>query len=618
MLGVITGFIDELRAAGVPVSMVEAIDGMRAVDAIEIGDRVALRETLRATLIKNQRHERAFDTAFDVYFSTVPLPDSTPVEEGTRPDLPSADGSDRAPFDIDALLDDLLQALAGLDEEAMRRGVRTAVDELAGMEPGRPVGGTYYLYRTLRRLDLADLEARLIDALTQDEELSEFDRRLLREEVEARLEQLRQEIEEEIRRRLVADRGRDAVARTLRRPLIEDIDLMHATTKDLQEMEAAIGPLTRKLAARLARRRRKRAGRLDFRRTMRKSLATGGVPVEPQFRHPRPHRPEVWLLCDISGSMATFSRFTLQFTHAMATHFSKLRSFAFVDTIDEVTDFFGAGVDFGSALLRVTTEAEVVWLDAPYPQILPGSWIVLDRPTPLPRVPEREPDSKDKLGMSSLMKHFMAGLLTYAGDITYFLAPYINSYKRFQAGTFAPTKAIWSRDNRTAGFRVCGENTKGVRVECRIGGAVLGRRHHHGIEEDRRAARELMVGVQPGAALHVHGAHFRRHDLELCARLLHRRPQGLNEPGVGAFGHQHAHLAPLERLGRLGDEAQRGRWLHVDERARRLDRLGLALHAKAGRHATCAHSDPASAAAESGGRPVSSIATRSPSIRCAR
>ncbi|WP_055047967.1 glutamine synthetase family protein [Devosia sp. A16] len=82
-------------------------------------------------------------------------------------------------------------------------------------------------------------------------------------------------------------------------------------------------------------------------------------------------------------------------------------------------------------------------------------------------------DSKDQLGMSDLMKHFMQGLLTYAGDITYFLAPFINSYKRFQAGTFAPTKAIWSSDNRTAGFRLCGENTKGVRVECRIGGADL-------------------------------------------------------------------------------------------------------------------------------------------------
>ncbi|MEO6396508.1 MAG: glutamine synthetase family protein [Devosia sp.] len=82
-------------------------------------------------------------------------------------------------------------------------------------------------------------------------------------------------------------------------------------------------------------------------------------------------------------------------------------------------------------------------------------------------------DGKDPLGMAPIMKHFMAGLLTYAGDITYFLAPYINSYKRFQAGTFAPTKAIWSSDNRTAGFRVCGENSKGVRVECRIGGADL-------------------------------------------------------------------------------------------------------------------------------------------------
>ena len=75
--------------------------------------------------------------------------------------------------------------------------------------------------------------------------------------------------------------------------------------------------------------------------------------------------------------------------------------------------------------------------------------------------------------MSPLMKQYMAGLLTYAGDITYFLAPYINSYKRFQAGTFAPTKAIWSRDNRTAGFRLCAEGTKGIRIECRIGGADL-------------------------------------------------------------------------------------------------------------------------------------------------
>ena len=82
-------------------------------------------------------------------------------------------------------------------------------------------------------------------------------------------------------------------------------------------------------------------------------------------------------------------------------------------------------------------------------------------------------DKKSDLGMSKLMEHYMAGLIAFAPDYTFFLAPYINSYKRFAKGTFAPTKTVWSVDNRTAGFRLCGDNTKGVRVECRIGGSDL-------------------------------------------------------------------------------------------------------------------------------------------------
>ena len=82
-----------------------------------------------------------------------------------------------------------------------------------------------------------------------------------------------------------------------------------------------------------------------------------------------------------------------------------------------------------------------------------------------------DPDAN--LGMSDLMKHYMAGLIAYSPDYTFFLAPYINSYKRFAKGTFAPTKTVWSVDNRTAGFRLCGDGTKGVRVECRIGGSDL-------------------------------------------------------------------------------------------------------------------------------------------------
>ncbi|WP_227367375.1 glutamine synthetase family protein [Halomonas sp. M20] len=82
-------------------------------------------------------------------------------------------------------------------------------------------------------------------------------------------------------------------------------------------------------------------------------------------------------------------------------------------------------------------------------------------------------DESDELGMSKLMKHYLAGLLKYAPDYTYFLAPYINSYKRFQEGTFAPTRTIWSVDNRTAGFRLCAQSTKSVRIECRVGGSDM-------------------------------------------------------------------------------------------------------------------------------------------------
>lgn len=368
MLGLLSAFVEELRQVGVPVSMVESIDAMNAVRHIDLGERVALKETLRATLIKNARHEAAFDTAFEVFFANRRFPlDTTDPADPESPGRAADQGRQGSggSMDIDELIDALYEAMRNQDFSALRSAAQQAVDDLAGIEPGRPVGGTYYLYRTLRQLDVDTLTERLIEAMLAEEgEVDELTRRLITEEAGLRIERLREEIKEEIRRRLVEDRGHEAVARTLRQPLVEEIDLMHATRTDLRNLEQVIEPLTRKLAARLAQRRRLAArGRLDFRKTMRASLATGGVPIEPKFRHVRPHRPELFLLCDISGSMATFARFTLQFTYAMGTQFSKLRAFVFVDAVDEVTNHLKPGIDFKDALVKITTEADVVWLD---------------------------------------------------------------------------------------------------------------------------------------------------------------------------------------------------------------------------------------------------------------
>jgi uncharacterized protein with von Willebrand factor type A (vWA) domain len=366
MLDLLAGFIEELRASGIPVSMVEAIDAAEALRFTDLGDRQAFKATLGSTLVKNARHYEAFETAFEVYFALFRPPPGE-QELGTRvPDSSSeqpgpAGGGGQA--DLESLVESLLRALTDNDRGLLRAVARRAVGSLAGMERGRPVGGTYYLYRTMRRLDIDGvLEQLMSDAAAP--EFTDLEQRMLREEYEERIEDFREEVQAEIRRRLVADRGREAVAKTLRRPLLEETDLMHASRQELAELSEIVHPLTRKLAARLAQRRRRgRRGRLDFRRTARRSLSTGGVPIEPQFRTVRPTKPEIFLLCDISGSMATFARFTLQFVYAMSGQFSKLRSFAFVDGVDEVTGYFDAGVPFEMALARISQEAEVVWMD---------------------------------------------------------------------------------------------------------------------------------------------------------------------------------------------------------------------------------------------------------------
>jgi uncharacterized protein len=369
MLSVLTGFAEELRAAGIPVSMVESIDAARAVEHLDLGSRTALKAGLGATLVKSARHQTAFDAAFEAYFSllgpVVGSPEHAARREAAQLMVASlggmgggGSGETDEPSDLIAAL---LHALRDHDDGLLQAVVRAAVDRLAGMEPGRPVGGAYYLYRVVRRLDLDRIGAELRDSETARSALEE---RLEIEEIDRRLERVRELLRTEIRSRLVADRGPRAVARTLRRPLIEDVELAAATRDEIAEIERVVHPMTRRLATRLSQRRRHGSrGRLDIRRTMRAALSTGGVPVDPRFRRVRPGKPELVLLCDISGSVATFARFTMQVVYAISAQFSKVRSFAFIDGLDEVTGFFGPGVDFAEGMRRIGSEAEVVWLD---------------------------------------------------------------------------------------------------------------------------------------------------------------------------------------------------------------------------------------------------------------
>jgi uncharacterized protein with von Willebrand factor type A (vWA) domain len=376
LLETLAGFVNELRNAGIPVSLTENLDAVQALRHVPLGDREAFKYALAATMVKTNAHWKAFETVFEVYFShrgdeyrLGDNPEDDEAEELIRDLLGGRkdEGSGGAEgLSAEQLAEMLYRALMDGDRAMIAAVARAAVSRYAGMEPGRPVGGTYYLYRTLRQLDLESVLARMMDQAREetDGQLTDLEERLAGEEYEARLDALRRQVEAEIRRRLVADRGAEAVAKSVRKPLPEDIDFMHASREELVALRKAISPLTRKLAVRLARKRRHgRRGPLDFRSTVRHSLSYGGVPADPQFKFPRPSKPEIMVVADISGSVAAFARFTLQLVYAMSSQFSRVRSFVFIDGIDEVTDYFKGTDDIGAAIHRVNTEADVIWVD---------------------------------------------------------------------------------------------------------------------------------------------------------------------------------------------------------------------------------------------------------------
>ena len=379
LLELLNGFIVELRQAGLPVSLTENLDAVAAVKHIPIEDREAFKYSLAATLVKNHSHWRAFETVFEVYFSlrgeeynlSEEIPDDASSEDSLSADneqqlgqMPGQGGGQEG-LSQEQLAEMLYRSLMNSDQNLMRAVSRVAVQRFAGMEPGRPVGGTYYLYRTLRNLDLEGvLERMLEEAESAESNLDSLSQKLVKDEYEHRIEELKKQIEAEIRRRLVADRGVEAMAKTLRKPLPEDVDFMHASREEMVALKRAIWPLTRKLAARLARKRRHgRKGPLDFRNTVRHSLSYGGVPAEPKFKYPKPAKPEIMVIADISGSVAAFARFTLHLVYALNSQFSKVRSFVFIDGLDEVTPYFEGVDDITAAIHRVNTEADVIWVD---------------------------------------------------------------------------------------------------------------------------------------------------------------------------------------------------------------------------------------------------------------
>jgi uncharacterized protein with von Willebrand factor type A (vWA) domain len=289
-----------LQAAGVNVSLSEIIDAARSTTEIDLSRRPELHAALRATMVKQARHYPTFEWAFDRYFPA----------RLARGDVAPDAGGPPAGDPVEMLID-------GADLAALAAAL---VDEHAGLD-GDVRSERHHVQRVFLGADIARLMSRVRIA---DPDMAPA---LIR----ARVDELKRLIGADVRAQLDLARLPGIEAD------LHDVDFLEASRAELDQMREAIRPIARKLAARLARRRQHHIGRVNMRRTMRRSLASGGVPLDVLHDRPRAHKPELFVLCDISGSVADFSLFTLTLMSALSAELARTRSFVFVDAVDEVT-----------------------------------------------------------------------------------------------------------------------------------------------------------------------------------------------------------------------------------------------------------------------------------------
>lgn len=355
-------FLEALRVAGLPVSLAEDLDAVAVLRALDWSDRRVVKEGYAAAVVKRHQWRPTFDALFDLYFPRMVgegaggrLEESAEHEEGATDERPRDNGEALREF-----RERLESALLDGDQEALDA---LAVEMVArfGAMPGRGPGlSSWSAYTALQRVAPGELVDQVVQGLmAQGRTEEEADRVAAR-----RVGGFTRSVESDARRRIGEEKGPDHVAQAALRPTIDRLDFLSMRRSDLEEMRREIQPLARRLATRLTQQHHAhRRGPLDFRRTVRASVSTGGVPLTTHHKPKRPHRSELVVLCDVSGSVANFAQFTLLLVFALRDQFTKVRAFTFIDHVHEVTHHFRPGADVVDVMtdLAADTAHAALW-----------------------------------------------------------------------------------------------------------------------------------------------------------------------------------------------------------------------------------------------------------------
>ena len=361
--GHLVEFVEALRGQGISVGPSETVDAGRVMATLGLGDREVLREGIACAVLRRPDHRDTYDAMFDLWFPAALGGKTVVIDEDSQ-----GEPEGLPPEDVEAMRAMLLDLLTDNDlakmDERLAAMIAQIVEAYGRYSSSR--GPSYSSYQALKAMGLDELEGKLLAGLLAPygEEPTPTQAEIAKALAAQKISQLRKMVEGETKRRTAEQLGREHVQMYGIPQLAENVEFLRASGEQLRQMRRVVAPLARTLATRLAaRRRRSRAGEIDLRKTLRKSMSTGGVPIDVVLRKPHPARPELVVLCDVSGSVAGFSHFTLLLVHALRQQFSRVRVFAFIDTTDEVTELFGPDADLAVAVQRITREAGVYTRD---------------------------------------------------------------------------------------------------------------------------------------------------------------------------------------------------------------------------------------------------------------
>lgn len=352
-------FTNLLRKSGIRVSVSEEINAFEALDELSIDDRELFKNALRATMVKRGDEISTFDQLFDLYWS------------GFYDSLRDAFGEVNARMasmnvDLDALMKQIAELLSQLDGEfdlgelaqalltqnlsQLESMIREAAEGAGTSNIENMLQVGFFSRRTTEGMgmegagrQLEDLAARLEEAGMSAEQIQ-----ALRELIGAMMESLRKAVRSFTERELQTQ-NHDYMEK-FRREMLTEKSFYHLTEEEIARMREVVHRLAQRIKNILSiRRRREKKGKLDLRSTLRRNMATGGMPFNVIYKHRRKDRPKLVILCDVSSSVANVSRFMLQFMYSLQEAFTRIRCFVFVSDLGEVTPVF-KDADVSSAI----------------------------------------------------------------------------------------------------------------------------------------------------------------------------------------------------------------------------------------------------------------------------